>query len=76
MGPPGNLARATHVYQIVLGEVARVVLAHQDRLMRLGYQLLAHLCQTHQTKLVVMNTQTLSPEQELVQDLMSIVDCF
>jgi putative resolvase len=64
------------VDRIVSGEVERVVLAHQDRLVRFGYKLLAHLCQTHQTELVVMNTETLSPEQELVQDLMSIVHCF
>ena len=64
------------VDRIVSGEVERVVLAHQDRLVRFGYKLLAHLCQTHQTELVVMNTTTLSPEQELVQDLMSIVHCF
>jgi len=55
------------VDRIVSGEVERVVLAHQDRLVRCGYQLLAHLCQTHQTELVVMSTETLSPEQELVR---------
>jgi len=33
------------VDRIVSGEVERVVLAHQDRLVRFGYQLLAHLCQ-------------------------------
>jgi putative resolvase len=64
------------VDRIVSGEVERVVLAHQDRLVRFGYQLLAHLCQTHQTALVVLNTETLSPEQELVQDLMAITQCF
>jgi len=61
---------------IVAGEVQRVLIAHQDRLARFGFALLKHLCETHQTDLVVMNTETLSPEQELVQDLMSIVHCF
>jgi predicted site-specific integrase-resolvase len=40
----------------------RLVLAHQDCLVRFGYQLLAHLFQTHQTEFVVMSTETLSPE--------------
>jgi putative resolvase len=40
---------------ILAGDVACVVLAHQDRPARLGYQLLVHLCRTHQCKLVVMN---------------------
>src|SRR6266566_5244038 len=61
---------------IVAGEIACVVLAHRDRLARFGYKLLAHLCQTHQCKLVVMNSETLSPEQELVQDLITITRCF
>ena len=57
---------------IVEGQVARVILAHQDRLARFGYQLLVHLCETHQCEWLVMNTQELSPEQELVQDLLTI----
>ena len=54
----------------------RVVIAHQDRLARFGFALLKHLCETHETELLVMNTETLSPEQELVQDLMTITHCF
>lgn len=61
---------------IVAGEVMRVVIAHQDRLARFGFALLKHLCETHETELLVMNTETLSPEQELVQDLMAITHCF
>ncbi len=61
---------------IVAGEVMCLLIAHQDRLARFGFALLKHLCETHQTEMLVMNTQTLSPEQELVQDLMSIVHCF
>ena len=61
---------------ILEGQVERVVLAHQDRLARFGYQLLVHLCQTHKAELVVMNTEELSPEQELVQDLITITHCF
>ena len=61
---------------ILEGQVERVILAHQDRLARFGYQLLVHLCQTHQCELLVMNTEELSPEQELVQDLITITHCF
>jgi len=61
---------------ILAGEVEQVVLAHQDRLARFGYSLLVHLCQTHHCKLVVMHTEQLSPEQELVADLLTITHCF
>ena len=61
---------------ILEGSVERVVLAHQDRLARFAYSLLAHLCETHQCELVLMNMQQVSPEQELVQDLITITHCF
>jgi putative resolvase len=61
---------------ILAGEVERVVLAHQDRLARFAYSLMVHLCHTHHCQLVVMNTELLSPEQELVQDLITITHCF
>jgi putative resolvase len=61
---------------ILAGEIAQVVLAHQDRLARFGYSLLVHLSQTHHCQLVVMNREQLSPEQELVQDLITITHCF
>jgi putative resolvase len=61
---------------IVEGQVERLVLAHQDRLARFGYQLVVHLCETHHCELVVLNTEVLSPEQELVQDLITITHCF
>lgn len=61
---------------IVTHQVAQVVIAHKDRLVRFGYDLLLHLCRTHDCELLVMNTETLSPEQEMVQDLMTITHCF
>ena len=61
---------------IIAGEVAVLLIAHQDRLARFGYSLLVHLCETHDCQLVVMNTEQLSPEQELVQDLITITHCF
>jgi putative resolvase len=45
-------------------------------LARFAYSLLVHLCQSHQCELLVMNTEELSPEQELVQDLITITHCF
>jgi putative resolvase len=33
-------------------------------------------CVEHETELLVLNAETLSPEAEMVQDLMTIVHCF
>ena len=64
------------VDRIVANQVAAVVIAHKDRLVGFGFDLLVHLCRTHTCELVVLNTETLSPEQEMVQDLMTITHCF
>ena len=68
--------RFSLVDAILDGQIERVVLAHQDRLARFGYHLLVHLCHTHQCELLVMNTEELSPEHELVQDLITITHGF
>jgi putative resolvase len=64
------------VDRIVRSELSTLVIAHKDRLARFGYELLAHLCETHGCQNVVLNPESLSPEQERVPDLMTIVHCF
>ena len=58
------------------GEVATLVVAHRDRLTRFGFEWFAHYATSHGCELLVLNQQRLSPEQEMVQDLMTIVHCF
>jgi putative resolvase len=64
------------VDRIVTNPLGTLVVAHKDRLVRFGFDLFAHLCQSHRCELLVMHTETLSPEQEMVQDLMTITHCF
>jgi predicted site-specific integrase-resolvase len=54
------------VDRIVHSELSTRVIAHTDRLARCEYELLSHLCETHGCQIVVLNTESLSPEQELV----------
>ncbi len=61
---------------IVADEIGTVVIAHKDRLARFGFDLIAHLCEVHHCELLVLNTESLSPEQEMVTDLMTIIHCF
>jgi putative resolvase len=62
--------------RIIAGEIACLVIAHKDRLARFGFELLKHLCERHDCKLLVMNTESLSPEREMVEDLMAVTHCF
>jgi putative resolvase len=62
--------------QIELGQVRRLIIAHEDRLVRFGFEWFAAFCRRHGTDLLIVNGDTLSPEQELVHDLLSIVHVF
>lgn len=57
-------------------EVSHLVIAHKDRLARFGFDLLSHLCNIAGTELLVLNQEHLSPEREMVEDMLAIVHCF
>jgi predicted site-specific integrase-resolvase len=61
---------------VELGQVRRIVIAHRDRLVRFGYGYFEAFCERHHTEIVVINGEALSPEQELVQDLIAIITVF
>jgi predicted site-specific integrase-resolvase len=66
-----------HLMELVeLGQVRRIIIAHRDRLVRFGYDYFEAFCERHHTELIVVNGESLSPEQELVQDLIAIVTVF
>lgn len=58
------------------GEVSEIVIAHKDRLVRFGYEWFNKFCLNHGTTLTVMNAESLSPEEEMTKDLLSIIHCF
>lgn len=62
--------------EILDGKIERVVIAHNDRFARFAFSLILHLCARNHGEGVILNTETVSPEAELVQDLMTITHCF
>jgi putative resolvase len=58
------------------GEVSEIVVAHKDRLVRFGFEWFEKFCSDHGVSVLVMNADTLSPEQEMTKDLLSIIHCF
>jgi predicted site-specific integrase-resolvase len=57
-------------------EIKTLILAHRDRLTRFGFEWFEHFAKTNGCELLVLNQERLSPEEEMVQDLMTIVHCF
>ena len=58
------------------GEVSEIVVAHKDRLVRFGFDYFKKFCADHGCRITVMNAESLSPQEEMVKDLFSIVHCF
>lgn len=57
-------------------EIKTLILAHRDRLTRFGFEWFEHFAEANGCEVLVLNQERLSPEQEMVQDLMTIVHCF
>ena len=67
---------ATILDRAMCGEVITLVVAYKDRLARFGVDIVRQVLEKHGGKLVVLNEVTHSPEEELVNDICSIVHCF
>ena len=57
-------------------EIGILVIAFQDRLCRFGFEYFEHFLTIHEGKLIVANAKTLSPQQELIEDLMAVIHSF
>jgi putative resolvase len=57
-------------------QVSHLVIAHKDRLVRFGFSWSSDFAPSTAPSLLVLNNEQLSPEQEMVEDLLTIVHCF
>ncbi len=55
------------------GEIREIVVAHPDRLVRCGFEWFEAFCKRHGAEIVVMNAASLSPEEDMVTGLLSII---
>lgn len=62
--------------QVMNDEIDTIYITYKDRFIRFGYDWFEDLCAKHKTNIVVLNDQSSSPEEELVQDLISIIHVF
>jgi putative resolvase len=57
-------------------EVGLLIVAHKDRFVRFGFDYFSAFAEDHGCEIRVANQEQLSPQQEMVEDLMSIVHTF
>ena len=57
-------------------KVDKIFVTYKDRVVRFGFDFVEWLCQRFGTEIVVLNDKNTSPENELVNDLISIIHVF
>jgi hypothetical protein len=62
--------------RILSGDVGMVVVANKDRLCRFGFDLVSWLAERSECKVLVLNNHVLSPEREMLEDVLAIIDVF
>ena len=52
------------------------IVTHKDRFIRFGYDWFERFLSKYNVKIIVVNNELLSPQEELVQDIISILHVF
>ena len=62
--------------EVMNGEIKTIVIASKDRFIRFGYDWFEKFCLKFDTQIIVVNNEELSPNEELVEDIVSILHVF
>lgn len=62
--------------EVMEGKVKTIIISHRDRFVRFGYDWFEKFCMKFNTTIMVVNNEELSPKEELVQDIVSILHVF
>lgn len=62
--------------EVMEGGIDTIIIAHEDRFIRFGFDWFQKMAEHFGTKILVVNNEKLSPETELVQDLINIIHVF
>mgnify|MGYP003294450359 CR=1 FL=1 len=62
--------------EVMEQKIKTIVVTHKDRFVRFGYDWFEKFCMKFHTTIVVVNNEELSPQEELVQDIVSILHVF
>lgn len=60
----------------IRGDIEEIVVTYRDRLCRFGFELIEWIVTNSKGKILVLNDDRSSPQEELVKDLLSIITVF
>ena len=62
--------------EVMGNKIKTIVISNKDRFIRFGYDWFEKFCEKFNTKIIIVNNETLLPNEELVQDIISILHVF
>lgn len=62
--------------EVMDNQIDRIYITYKDRFIRFGYEWFERLCRMHNTEIVVLNNVETSPNLEMIDDMISIVNVF
>ena len=62
--------------QVMENKIQTIVISNKDRFIRFGYDWFEKFCNKFNTEIIVVNNDSLSPNEELVQDIISLLHVF
>ena len=62
--------------QVEANEIDKIYITYKDRFVRFGYEWFEEFCTSHGTEIIVLNQKQTSSEEELTEDLLSILHVF
>lgn len=60
----------------MLGTISKIIVSHKDRFIRFGFDWFEGFIKSNGVDLVIVNNEKLSPQEEIVQDIISILHVF
>ena len=62
--------------EVMENKIKTIVISSKDRFIRFGYDWFEKFCEKFNTKIIIVNNEAFSPNEELVQDMISILHVF
>lgn len=64
------------IEQSLDGKIQTIIISHKDRFIRFGFDWFKNLLESEGVEFLIVNNDSMSPEEEMVQDLISIIHVF
>ena len=58
------------------GKIKTIIISNKDRFIRFGFDWYESLLKDYGTNIIIVNNESMSPQEEMIQDLISIIHVF